>query len=641
MHILSVFIPLLSFLIAFFLSRKTSDKTLDYTTCILMTISTMLSLYCFFLIDEYNPERIIKVSEWLNSGSLYIDWSLNFNRLTALMVFLVNFVSTIVHVYSVGYMNNDDRRSIFLSYLGLFTFFMLMLVTSSNLIQLFLGWEGVGLTSYLLIGYYSHKESANKAAIKAFIVNRVGDFGFLIGIFAIFIVFGTINLKEIFLLVDTQENTYFNFLGYNFHTLTLITMLLFIGSMGKSAQFGLHTWLPDAMEGPTPVSALIHAATMVTAGVFLMVLMSPLLEKTEFTRNFIIVVGSLSALFAATVAITQDDIKKIIAYSTCSQLGYMFVAIGVSAYNIAIFHLFTHAFFKALLFLGAGSVIHAMSDEQNIKKMGGLYKKIPVTYVLMLVGTLSLTGFPFFSAYYSKDLIMELVFLDDSYLSNYVFINSIVVVFLTSFYSFRLLFYVFHGNNRSDVKVLSHVHESPNVMLLPLVVLSFFSIFSGLAFKNYFFGIDSIVFWGDSLVNISLNVPESMIYQIPFYIKKLPLLNIVLGLIFSAILTLYLKRFKDFFKEKLKYIVLFLKKSWFFDEFYDFLFVKPSNYIGNGFWKAIDIELIDNVGPNGMARIVKKMGSIVSSFQTGFLYHYAFVVIIGLTIFISIYFYLF
>ena len=641
MYILSVFLPLLSFLIAFFLSKKTKDQILDYATCGILALSTLLSVFCFFSINEYNPEKVVKVSEWFSSGSLYIDWSLNFNRLTALMVFLVNFVSTIVHIYSVGYMNKDERRPTFMAYLGLFTFFMLILVTSSNLIQLFLGWEGVGLTSYLLIGFYSHKESANKAAVKAFVVNRVGDFGFLIGIFAIFIIFGTINLSEIFLLVETQESTYFNFLGYDFHTLTLITMLLFIGAMGKSAQFGLHTWLPDAMEGPTPVSALIHAATMVTAGVFLMVLMSPLLEKCEFTKIFILIIGSLSSLFAATVAITQDDIKKIIAYSTCSQLGYMFVAIGVSAYNIAIFHLFTHAFFKALLFLGAGSVIHAMSDQQDIKKMGGLYKKIPVTYILMLVGTLSLVGFPFFSAYYSKDLIMELVFLDDSFFSNYVFINSVLVVFLTSFYSFRLLLYVFHGKNKSDEKVLAHVHEAPNIMLLPLVVLSFFSIFSGFAFKDYFFGIDSIVFWGDSLVNISLNVPESVIYQIPFYIKKLPLLNVILGFLFSIVLILYFTGLKDLLKKKLIYLVLFLKRSWFFDDFYNFIFVKSSNYIGNGFWKSIDEELIDNVGPNGIARIVKKMGSFVSSFQTGFLYHYAFVVIIGLTVFISIYFYLF
>ena len=640
MYILSVFLPLISFLMAFFLSKKIPDKILDYLTCTFLSISTVLSILCFFSINEYNPEKTILVSEWLSSGSLYIDWSLNFNRLTALMVFLVNFISTIVHIYSIGYMSDDEKRPIFMSYLGLFTFFMLMLVTSSNLIQLFLGWEGVGLTSYLLIGFYSHKESANKAAVKAFIVNRVGDFGFLIGIFAIFIVFGTVNLKEIFLLVDTQANTYFSFLGSDFHTLTLITMLLFIGAMGKSAQFGLHTWLPDAMEGPTPVSALIHAATMVTAGVFLMVLMSPLLEKSEFTRVFILIVGSLSSLFAATVAMTQDDIKKIIAYSTCSQLGYMFVAIGVSAYNIAIFHLFTHAFFKALLFLGAGSVIHAMSDQQDIKKMGGLSTKIPVTYLLMLVGTLSLVGFPFFSAYFSKDLIMELVYLNDSLLTNYIFINAVLVVLFTSFYSFRLFFYVFHGKSRAEEKVLAHVHESPNVMLIPLVVLSFFSIFSGLLFKKYFFGIDSIIFWGDSLENISLTVPESMVYQIPFYIKKLPLLNVILGFFVASILILYFEGFKNFLKSKLRYLIIFLKKSWFFDELYDLLFVRFSNYVGNGFWKSIDIELIDNVGPNGMARIVKKVGSIVSSFQTGFLYHYAFIVIIGLTVFISIYFYL-
>ena len=557
------------------------------------------------------------------------------------MILLVNFISLLVHIYSVGYMQNDDKRPIFMSYLSLFTFFMLILVSSSNLIQLFLGWEGVGLTSYLLIGYYNHKASANKAAIKAFVVNRVGDFGFLIGIFAIFIVFGTINLKEIFLLVDTQDNAYFEFVGFSFHSLTLITMLLFIGSMGKSAQFGLHTWLADAMEGPTPVSALIHAATMVTAGVFLMVLMSPLLEKSSFTKDFILVIGCLTCFFAASVASTQDDIKKIIAYSTCSQLGYMFIAIGISAYNVAIFHLVTHAFFKALLFLGAGSVIHAMSDEQNIKKMGGLFNKIPVTYLLMLVGTLSLTGFPFFSAYFSKDLILEILYTSNNSISMYVYGIAVFVVFLTSFYSFRLFFYVFHGKCNAEEKVLAHVHESPNVMLIPLVILSFFSIFSGILFERFFFGIDSINFWSNSLVNISLNITESFLNQIPFYIKKLPLLNLLIGLFISFILCLIFKKISNFLKSKLNFIYIFLRRKWFFDEMYDLLFVKTSNYLGSGFWKSIDIELIDNVGPNGISRFVRKIGSIFSNFQTGYLYHYALSVIVGLTVFISIYFYIF
>ena len=641
MYIASVFLPLISFVLSFFLYNHTSKKNIDILSCVLIFTALLCSIVGFISINAINDEINIILTEWLSSGSLYIDWSLNINRLSMTMILLVNFISLLVHIYSVGYMQNDDKRPIFMSYLSLFTFFMLILVSSSNLIQLFLGWEGVGLTSYLLIGYYNHKASANKAAIKAFVVNRVGDFGFLIGIFAIFIVFGTINLKEIFLLVDTQDNAYFELAGLSFHSLTLITMLLFIGSMGKSAQFGLHTWLADAMEGPTPVSALIHAATMVTAGVFLMVLMSPLLEKSPFTKDFILVIGCLTCFFAASVAITQDDIKKIIAYSTCSQLGYMFIAIGISAYNVAIFHLVTHAFFKALLFLGAGSVIHAMSDEQNIKKMGGLFNKIPVTYFLMLVGTLSLTGFPFFSAYFSKDLILEILYTSSNSISMYVYGIAVFVVFLTSFYSFRLLFYVFHGKCNAEEKVLAHVHESPNVMLIPLVILSFFSIFSGMLFERFFFGIHSINFWSNSLVNISIDVTESFLNQIPFYIKKLPLLNLLIGLFISLILCLIFKRISNFLKSKLNFIYIFLRRKWFFDEMYDLLFVKTSNYLGGGFWKSIDIELIDNLGPDGISRFVRKIGSIFSNFQTGYLYHYALSVIVGLTVFISIYFYIF
>ncbi len=641
MYIFAVFLPLISFILSFLLSKNVSNRNIDILSCGLMLFSTIFSIFGFFSINEINAEKGIILSEWLSSGSLYIDWSLNINRLSMIMILLVNFISLLVHIYSVGYMASDEKRPIFMSYLSLFTFFMLILVSSSNLIQLFLGWEGVGLTSYLLIGYYNHKASANKAAIKAFVVNRVGDFGFLIGIFAIFIIFGTVNFKEIFLLVDTQENSYFEFVGVNFHSLTLITMLLFIGSMGKSAQFGLHTWLADAMEGPTPVSALIHAATMVTAGVFLMVLMSPLLEKSPFTRNFILIIGCLTCFFAASVAITQDDIKKIIAYSTCSQLGYMFIAIGISAYNVAIFHLVTHAFFKALLFLGAGSVIHAMSDEQNIKKMGGLFNKIPVTYLLMLVGTLSLTGFPFFSAYFSKDLILEILYTNSTSIFPYVYIIAVLVVLLTSFYSFRLFFYVFHGRCNADEKVIAHLHESPNVMLIPLVILSFFSIFSGILFEKFFFGIDSIGFWNNSLVNISLNITESFLNEIPLLIRKLPLINLLIGLILSVLLCVVFKNFSTFLKLKLNIIYIFLKKKWLFDEMYDVIFVKTSNYLGEGFWKSIDIELIDNIGPNGVSRFVRKIGSIFSSFQTGYLYHYALSVIVGLTIFISIYFYIF
>ena len=534
----AVFLPLLSYFFCITANGKIKDQNIEYFASCLILLSTIISIFCFFAVSDENPQINIQLAEWLSSGSLYIDWSLSFNRLSSLMVLLVNFISCLVHFYSIGYMSNDQKKIIFIGYLGLFTFFMLILVTSSNLIQLFLGWEGVGLTSYLLIGFWNFKDVANKAAIKAFIVNRVGDFSFLIGILVIFILFGTLNFNEIFILVQSQKNTYFELFDINFHALTLISVLLFIGCMGKSAQLGLHTWLPDAMEGPTPVSALIHAATMVTAGVFLLVLMSPIIEESQLAQNMIMIVGALTSFFAATVAITQDDIKRIIAYSTCSQLGYMFVAIGASAYGAAMFHLVTHAFFKALLFLGAGSVMHAMSDEQNIKKMGGLYKKIPVTYLLMLIGTLSITGFPFFSGYFSKDLIIEILYFDKSIFREFAFFTSVFVVFLTSFYSFRLLIYVFHGKNNSDEKVLAHVHESPNVMLIPLIILSIFAIFSGILLNKYFFGINSILFWKDSLYNISTTNLPTLIFEMPFIIKKIPFFMALLGL-FICILFAY------------------------------------------------------------------------------------------------------
>lgn len=639
MYVLSVFLPLISFVICIIFNQKLESKKIEFSVSFILILATLLSGFSFISILGDKPEEIVGLGEWIVSGGLFIDWSLKFNTLSALMVLVVNFISMLVHVYSIGYMHYDKKKIVFLGYLGLFTFFMLILVTSSNLVQLFLGWEGVGLTSYLLIGFWNYKKTANDAAIKAFVVNRVGDFGFLLGIFAIFIVFGTVNLNEIFLLVDSQKNTFFNFFGINFHSLTLISVLLFIGCMGKSAQFGLHTWLPDAMEGPTPVSALIHAATMVTAGVFLLVLMSPIIENSTFIREMIMIVGALTSFFAASVAITQDDIKKIIAYSTCSQLGYMFVAIGASAYGVAMFHLVTHAFFKALLFLGAGSVIHAMSDEQNIKKMGGLYNKIPVTYLLMLIGSLSLIGFPFFSAYYSKDLILEVLFINDSPIKLYIYIIQSFVVFLTSFYSFRLLIYVFHGKSNADEKVVAHIHESPNVMLFPLVILSFFSIFAGLFFHDYFFGINSIPFWKNSIVNISEKEIITLVHNIPIYVKKIPLLMMFMGMLVSLVLYFFLRNINTFFKEKFKIIYIFLKNKWFIDEIYSFLIIRPISFLGNGFWKSIDQELIDNLGPNGISKMIKKIGAFVSILQTGYLYHYALTVIVGLTVFISIYFY--
>ena len=451
----------------------------------MMIIATIFSV-CSLIFVQLNGESSIIISRWIDSGNLSLDWSLQLNLLTASMVLMVNLVSTLIHIYSVGYMEKDPKKILFMAYLSLFTFFMLFLVSSSNLLQLFLGWEGVGLTSYLLIGFWNYKEKANSAALKAFIVNRVGDAGLLLALFTTFVVFGTLNISEIKLLINSQNESIFNFLGFDIHSLTLISLLLFIGCMGKSAQFGLHVWLPDAMEGPTPVSALIHAATMVTAGVFLLIVMSPLLESSEFSLNFILIVGSITCIFASSVAVFQNDIKRIIAYSTCSQLGYMFMAIGSSAYTLAYFHLLSHAFFKALLFLGAGSVIHSMSDEQDIKKMGGLYNKIPLTYITMLIGSLSLVGLPFLSGYYSKDLILEIIYLNDYEYSFYFFLMGVIGVLFTSIYSLRLLVYVFHRDNVADEKVIAHIHESPSIMILPLVILSIFAIFFGMFMKIIF-----------------------------------------------------------------------------------------------------------------------------------------------------------
>ena len=640
MFILSIFLPLLSYIVCIFLNNIVKEKTLNFVSCTLMifaTISSIISLIFFYS----EGDKSFVITNWISSGSLNVDWSLNLNLLTVTMIIMVNFVSTIIHVYSVGYMSKDARRNIFMGYLGLFTFFMLFLVSSSNLIQLFVGWEGVGLTSYLLIGFWSHKDEANKASLKAFVANRVGDFGLLISLFTIFIVFGTININEILLLVNSHSQSYFNFFGFQIHSITLIVVTMFIGCMGKSAQFGLHVWLPDAMEGPTPVSALIHAATMVTAGVFLLILMSPLIETSKFSQNLILFIGTITCLFASCVAVFQNDIKRIIAYSTCSQLGYMFMAIGVSAYSVAYFHLLSHAFFKALLFLGAGSVIHSMSDEQDIKKMGGIYNRIPLTYTSMLIGSLALMGLPFFSGYFSKDLILEFIYLSDSGFKVFAFVIGIFGVFLTALYSSRLLITVFHGENNSDEKVFAHIHESPMIMVIPLIILAFFSIFFGMIFHNFFAGslLESI--WSKFMF-IDSETNQAYSYgNVPKLMKKLPLIMILLSIIIVFLFYFKFPRFKKIVKEKLNFIVKFFYNKCYIDEFYEIIIIKPSKYLGRGFWKSIDIDLIDNLGPNGISRFISSLGSKVSNLQSGYLYHYVLSVVIGLTLFISIYIYIF
>ena len=529
-------------------------------------------------------------------------------------------------------MSHDPHKPRFMSYLSLFTFAMLVLVTSDNFLQLFFGWEGVGLCSYFLIGFWFKKKAANAAAIKAFVVNRVGDFGFALGIFLIFYYFGTVSYDEVFSQIQTLNAKNINFLGFEFKSIDLICILLFIGAMGKSAQIFLHTWLPDAMEGPTPVSALIHAATMVTAGVFLVVRCSPIYEYSELALNIITVIGMSTAFFAATIALVQTDIKKIIAYSTCSQLGYMFFATGVGAYNVAMFHLFTHAFFKALLFLGAGSVIHSFKDEQDIEKMGGVYKKIPYTYALMLVGTLALTGFPFLSGFYSKDAIIEFAYLRGNVTGIYAAGIGIVTAMLTAIYSWRLFFKTFHGNyNNKEVKY-EKIHESPAVMILPLIVLGLGSIFAGFFFKDLLIGNQSSVnFWGESIKFLE---PLSEDHPPLWFILLTPTI-VTLSIPISYYLFLKDKSVLENFTKTNYPLINFLKKKWYFDELYSYIFVEPCKKLGLFFWKKIDGLTIDRFGPDGISNLIKGLSIKAVKFQNGFIYQYAFIMLIGFSLILT------
>ena len=499
MAYLLVFLPLVASFIVGIFGRILGDKISQFITCSFVLISSALSIYIFSDVAINSNTYNLKIFNWITSGGLVLNWSINIDTLTSVMLVVVTSVSALVHVYSVGYMSHDPDKPRFMSYLSLFTFMMLMLVTSDNFLQLFFGWEGVGLASYLLIGFWYKKPSANSAAIKAFVVNRVGDFGLAIGIFLIFKYTGSVNFVDVFKAIPTLLDKNISMLGIESSLINFICIFLFIGAMGKSAQIFLHTWLPDAMEGPTPVSALIHAATMVTAGVFLVVRCSPIFEYSPFVLNIIVLVGATTAFFAGTIGLVQNDIKRVIAYSTCSQLGYMFFAAGLGAYHIAIFHLFTHAFFKALLFLGAGSVIHAFNDEQDMRNMGGVWKKIPYTYSLMIIGTLALTGFPFLSGFFSKDAIIETAYNSTSFFAGYAVTIGVLTAFMTSLYSWRLIFMTFHGTFNNKNISLSKVHESPAVMLVPLLFLALGAIFAGYAFKDYFIGSQFIQFWNNSI----------------------------------------------------------------------------------------------------------------------------------------------
>ena len=625
-----IFLPLIGS-IAGYLGRSLIKHFSEITTSLLVSISAILSISLFWNGVQNNTYGNYKVFEWISSGNFIANWSINIDPLSSIMLVVVTFISALVHIYSISYMSHDPHKPRFMSYLSLFTFSMLVLVVSDNFLQLFFGWEGVGLCSYLLIGFWYKKETANNAAIKAFIVNRVGDFGLAIGIFLIFFYFGTINFKEVFDLAPQLKEKNLVFFGFETSLITLICLFLFIGAMGKSAQFLLHTWLPDAMEGPTPVSALIHAATMVTAGVFLVVRCSPLFEYSQTALNLVTIVGMITAIFAASVALVQNDIKKIIAYSTCSQLGYMFFAAGIGAYHVAMFHLFTHAFFKALLFLGSGSVIHAFKDEQDIRNMGGVRKKLPYTYVFMLIGTLALTGFPFLSGFYSKDAIIEFAYLKNSSLGNYAATVGIFTAFLTSIYSWRLFFKTFHGSYNNKKVLIDETHESPIIMLAPLFFLSIGAIFAGFYFKETFIGHHSNDFWQTSIFflnEIEHNpIPSWFLLSTPILVT----ISIPISFYYFVANTKILEDFKN---TNLP-LYNFLLNKWFIDEFYEKIFIKPAKKIGLFFWKQGDQGIIDRFGPDGISKLIKKISDKASLFQTGFIYDYAFAMLIGLSILLT------
>jgi len=626
MSYLIVFLPLIGALLGFSL-KSLGDRYSEIITTTFLFISAILSIIIFYNGIIHGEYKNYKIIEWINSGSLKVDWAINIDPLSSIMLVVVTSISSLVHLYSIGYMSHDPNKPRFMSYLSLFTFAMLMLVVSDNFLQLFFGWEGVGLCSYLLIGFWYKKNSANNAAIKAFLVNRVGDFGLAIGIFLIFNYFGTVNYDEVFAKVIENSAKEINFLGLKVNLITLISLTLFIGAMGKSAQFLFHTWLPDAMEGPTPVSALIHAATMVTAGVFLVVRCSPIFEYSQVALNFISVIGMITAVFAASVALVQNDIKKIIAYSTCSQLGYMFFAAGVGAYHVAIFHLFTHAFFKALLFLGAGSVIHAFKNEQDIRKMGGVWKKIPYTWCLMLIGTLALTGFPFLSGFYSKDAIIEFAYFKNSSIGYYAMTVGIFTAFLTAIYSWRLFFKTFHGKYNNPDLPIEKTHESPLVMLIPLIFLALGSLFAGYAFKELLIGHSYVDFWKKSIFFIKeiehLHLPLWLLFSTPILVVSAIPLSYYLYIKNTDILSGIRKLNEPLYN--------FLLNKWYFDELYESIFVKPLKLIGIFLWKKGDQNTIDRYGPDGFSKIVKYISNKAVKFQSGYIYDYAFVMLLGLS----------
>ena len=630
-----IFLPLFGAVIAGLFGRVLGARGAQLVTCGAMGVAAVMAIVVFVQVVLQGETATIVLFDWFASGDLDVDWLLRFDELTGVMVFVVCVVSFLIHVYSIGYMAHDPHVPRFFAYLSLFTFFMLALVSADNFLQMFFGWEGVGLVSYLLIGFWYKRPAANAAAIKAFIVNRVGDFGFALGILAIFLMFDTVSFDAVFAGAPGMVDAELTFLGHSFDFLEVACILLFVGAMGKSAQFLLHTWLPDAMEGPTPVSALIHAATMVTAGVFMVARLSPIFEYAPIALSVVTFFGATTAIFAATIAITQNDIKRVIAYSTCSQLGYMFFACGVSAYGAGIFHLTTHAFFKALLFLGAGAVIHAMSDEQDMRKMGGIWRMIPVTYVLMWIGNLALAGIFPFSGFFSKDIILESAFASHTGLGMYAFGLGILAAFLTAFYSWRLLFLTFHGKPRADERVMAHVHEAPPVMWVPLVGLAIGAIVIGYLMLPMV--ATDIDFWGTSILVLPIHNALEEAHHVDFWVKALPMAVGVLGIGGAFLFYVLRPELPGLLATRARPVYLFLLNKWYFDELYDVLFVRSAKYLGRNLWKHGDGAVIDGIGPDGLAAATLSVARRAVKLQSGYVYHYAFAMLLGLAAIVTWY----
>jgi len=617
---------------------ESTNRFAEIVTTALLFVACALSWLAFI---EHNlgggGSYALPIGNWISSGALQVVWSLRIDPLTCMMLVVVTTVSALVHLYSVGYMHEDPHRPRFFAYLSLFTFAMLMLVTSDNLVQMFFGWEGVGLASYLLIGFWYKKKSARDAAMKAFIVNRVGDFGFALGIFMVFWLTGSVAFDAIFAGLPALKDTAYRFIGIDGHALTIACILLFMGAMGKSAQFLLHTWLPDAMEGPTPVSALIHAATMVTAGAFMVARLSPLFEMAPTAQSLVIIVGGMTAFFAATIGLVQNDIKRVIAYSTCSQLGYMFVALGAGGYAMGVYHLFTHAFFKALLFLGAGAVIHAMHHEQDVRNMGGLAKKIPYTAALMAIGTLALTGFPFTAGYYSKDAIIETAYATKVFGHDFAFVCVVLAAGMTSFYSWRLWFLTFWGPTRADRHTYDQAHESPTVMMIPLFALAAGAILAGFPLKEWFIGHEHDAFWKGSLVYAKENHILHEIHGVPGWVPLTPLVMMISGFALAWYMYVRSPETPKRLAAEFPGLHRFLLNKWYFDELYDLIFVRPARWLGRFLWKKGDGVVIDGFGPDGVSRAVIETTGKVVKLQTGYIYNYAFTMLIGVAALVTWY----